>query len=134
MSKVVRVALATAVMAFMGASNGWTEPLVTQGIGISNCGQLAGDLKPGEGLRNSVNLMLYAWVQGYISAANLSLLDKESHHVDMSPLDASKVVSMVMTFCQANPDKKPVDAVDEFLRTAAKLETEWQPGTIRWNE
>jgi hypothetical protein len=54
----------------------WTdlraEPLWTQGIGTSSCGRLASDLKPSEGLGNPVNLMLYSWVQGYLSAANIS--------------------------------------------------------------
>jgi hypothetical protein len=134
MSRVVRLAVATAVIALAGTAYGWTEPLVTQGIGTSNCGRLAGDLKPGEGLSNPVNLMLVSWVQGYVSAANISLLEEESHHVDMSALDDNKVVNMVLTFCKANPDKKPVAAIDEFLRKSAKVKAKWETGTISWSE
>ena len=134
MSRVIRLTLATAVIVLASAPHGWTEPLVTQGIGTSNCGRLAGDLKPGEGLSNPVNLMLFSWVQGYVSAANISLLEEESNHVDMSGLDENKVVNMVMTFCKSNPDKKPVAAVDEFLRKTAKIKTKWETGTISWSE
>ena len=134
MSRVVRLALAAGVFALGCASSGWAGPLITQGIGKSNCGRLAGDLKPGEGLGNPVNLMLYSWVQGYVSAANISLLEEESHYVDMSVLDQNKVVEMVMTFCKANPDKEPVAAIDEFLRKSAKIKMKWETGTTNWNE
>jgi len=137
-AKIMRAAIATAVVAavFAGTdlSQARAEALVTQGIGTSNCGRLAGDLKPGEGLSNPVNLMLYSWVQGYVSAANISLLEEESHHVDMSALDETKVINMVMTFCKANPDKKPVSAIDDFLRKTTKIKTKWETGTITWHE
>lgn len=133
-SRVIRLALATALVAIGGTTAARTEPLVTQGIGTSNCERLAGDLKPGEGLSNPVNLMLYSWVQGYVSAANISLLEQDSKHVDMNALDENKVVSMVMTYCKANPDKKPVSAIDEFLRKASKIKTKWDTGTITWDE
>jgi hypothetical protein len=133
-SRVICLALATAMVAVGGATQTRSEPLVTQGIGTSNCGRLSGDLKPGEGLSNPVNLMLYSWVQGYVSAANISLLEEGSKHVDMNALDEGKVVSMVLTYCKANPDKKPVSAIDEFLRKASKVKTKWEAGTISWNE
>jgi len=77
------------------------EPLVSQGIGASSCARLAGDLNPAEGLNNSINLLLFAWVQG---------------------------------FCKANPDKKPVAAIDELIRKSAKIKTKWEPGTVEWDE
>jgi hypothetical protein len=110
------------------------EALVTQGIGTTNCARLSTDIKPAEGLNNPVNLMLYAWVQGYVSAANISLLEDDAKHVDMSGLDEGKVLNMVLTFCKANPDKKPVAAVDDFLRKAAKVKARWEPGTVDWEE
>jgi len=117
--------------AFVGAR---AEPLVSQGIGTSNCARLANDLKPGEGLTNPVNLMLYSWVQGYVSAANISLLEDDAKHVDMNTLDESKVLNLVLTFCKANPDKKPVSAIDEFLRKSAKVKTKWESGTVDWDQ
>ena len=134
MSRIICLGLATALVALSSAGAARAEPLVTQGIGTSNCGRLANDLKPGEGLSNPVNLMLYSWVQGYVSAANISLLEEDSHHVDMSALDEGKVVTMVMTYCKANPDKKPVSAIDDFLRKSTKIKTKWETGTISWNE
>jgi hypothetical protein len=109
------------------------EPLVTQGIGTSSCAKLAADLKPGEGLQNPINLMLYAWVQGYLSAANVSLLEADGKHVDLGTLDESKVVALVAAYCKANPDHKPMAAIDDFIRKATKLRAKWDVGTVNWN-
>jgi hypothetical protein len=109
------------------------EPLVTQGIGTSSCAKLAADLKPGEGLQNPINLMLYAWVQGYLSAANVSLLEADGKHVDLGALDESKVVALVASYCKANPDHKPMAAIDDFIRKATKLRAKWDVGTVNWN-
>jgi hypothetical protein len=110
------------------------EPLVTQGIGTSSCARLAADINPAEGLNNPLNVMLYAWVQGYVSAANISLLEGDSRHVDMSGLDETKVLNLVVGYCKANPDKKPVTAIDDMIRKAAKIKTKWEAGTIDWDE
>jgi hypothetical protein len=110
------------------------EPLVSQGIGTSSCDRLAGDINPAEGLSNPINLLLIAWVQGYISAANIALLEDDSKHIDMNALDDAKVLHLVQDFCQANPDRKPVAAIDELIRTSAKIKTTWEPGTIEWDE
>lgn len=133
MKKAAYLALSLTILLGQGMSPSRAEPLVTQGIGTSNCGRLAGDLRPAEGLGNAVNLMLYSWVQGYVSAANVSLLEADSKHVDMSTLDESKVIELVLTFCKANPDKKPVAAVDDFLRKTEKIKTKWERGTIDWD-
>jgi hypothetical protein len=109
------------------------EPLATQGIGTSSCARLVNDLNPGEGLNNPVNVMLYAWVQGYVSAANIALLEGDSKHVDLSTLDESKVLNLVVGFCKANPDKKPVTAIDDLIRKSAKVKAKWESGTIDWN-
>jgi hypothetical protein len=113
---------------------GAAEPLVSQGIGTSSCAQLATDINPAEGLNNPINLLLVAWVQGYVSAANIALLENDAKHVDMSTLDDAKVLNLVQTFCKANPDKKPVAAIDDLIRTSAKIKTKWEPGTIEWDE
>jgi hypothetical protein len=109
------------------------EPLATQGIGTSSCARLVNDLHPSEGLNNPLNVMLLAWVQGYISAANISLLEDDSKHVDLSSLDEGKVLNLVVNFCKANPDKKPVSAIDEFIRKSPKVKAKWEPGTIDWD-
>jgi hypothetical protein len=111
-----------------------TEPLVTQGIGTSSCARLASDLKPAEGLNNPVNLMLYSWVQGYVSAANVSMLESSTKHVDISALDERKVLSLVSDFCKANPDRKPVSAIDDYVRRTTKLKANWESGTVKWEE
>src|SRR6202035_5373821 len=72
----ILLASCVAVLA-AGAVMAQAEPLLTQGIGTSSCSRLAGDLKPGEGLSNPVNLMAYSRAQGYISAANISLVEAD---------------------------------------------------------
>ena len=84
-SKLPGVFLAAALGVF-GLDAG-AEPLATQGIGTSSCARLVADLNPTEGLNNPVNVMLLAWVQGYISAANIALLEDDAKHVDLSALD-----------------------------------------------
>jgi len=133
MAKLVDLVIAVAVATGPALAPALAEPLVSQGIGTSNCGRLAADLKPGEGLGNPINLMLYSWAQGYVSAANAALLEADGKHVDMSAFDDGKIIDMVLTFCKANPDRKPVAALDEFVRDAAKLKTKWDRGTIEWD-
>ena len=83
--KLKRIALAGGLaLLCAGAPDARAEPLLTQGIGTSSCSRLAGDLKPGEGLGNPVNLMAYSWAQGYLSAANISLVEADAKHVDMA--------------------------------------------------
>jgi hypothetical protein len=126
-------ALVLAVLIMAGVPS-TAEPLVSQGIGTSSCARLATDINPAEGLNNPVNLLLIAWVQGYVSAANIALLENDAKHVDMSTLDDAKVLNLVQGFCKANPDKKAVAAIDDLIRKSAKIKTKWEPGTIEWDE
>ena len=135
MWQMLKVAMTCALFAVAATGrNANAEPLATQGIGTSSCARLAADVSPADGLNNPVNLMLYAWVQGYISAANIALLEGGAKHIDMSALDEGKVLNLVLSFCKANPDKKPIGAIDEMIRKAAKIKARWAPGTIAWDE
>ena len=110
-------ALGLAALVMAGTPSAATaEPLISQGIGTSSCDQLADDINLAEGLSNPINLLLVAWVQGYISAANIALLEDDGRHVDMNTLDDTKVLTLVQAFCKANPDKKPIAAIDELIR------------------
>jgi hypothetical protein len=130
-----RIALASCVALMLCANAGArAEPLLTQGIGTSNCARLAGDLKPTEGLGNPVNLMAYSWAQGYISAANISLVEADSKHVDMGQLDEAKILNLLVTYCKANPDKQPLGALNEYLRKSPKVHIKWEKGTVDWNQ
>jgi hypothetical protein len=133
----LRGVLLAAAFGIAGASDplaGAAEPLVTQGIGTSSCTKLVVDLKPADGLANPFNLLLYAWVQGYVSAANVALLETGGKHLDMTTLDDRQVLDAVLAFCKANPDAKPVAAIDELIRKTAKIEVKWEPGTVAWDE
>jgi hypothetical protein len=122
------------LLAAAGPRAAAAEPLVSQGIGTSSCARLAADLNPAEGLNSPINLVLFAWVQGYVSAANVALLEDDAKHVDMNALDDTKVLALVQAFCKANPDKKPVAAIDDLIRKSAKIKAKWEPGTIEWDE
>ena len=110
------------------------EALVTQGIGTTSCARLSADLNPTEGLSNPVNVMLYAWAQGYVSAANIAMLEADAKHLDMSMIDEATVLNSVQSFCKANPDKRPVGAIDELIRKSAKLKARWVQGSVEWSE
>ena len=129
-----RAAIGLAALVMAGTLGAIAEPLVGRGIGTSSCDQLASDINPAEGLSNPINLLLVAWVQGYVSAANIALLEEDSRHVDMNALDDTMVLTLVQTFCKANPDRKPVAAIDDLIRKSAKIKTPWEPGTVDWNE
>jgi hypothetical protein len=135
-NRLNRIALASCVALMLCAATAGAraEPLLTQGIGTSSCARLAGDLKPTEGLGNPVNLMAYSWAQGYISAANISLVEADAKHVDMGQLDEGKILNLLLTYCKANPDKQPLGALNEYLRKSAKVHIKWEKGTVDWNQ
>ena len=135
MSGNVRLRTAAAVAALTIALAGGTgaEPLLAQGIGSSSCARLSSGLKPSEGLNDPVNLMLYAWVQGYITAANVALLEYDSKYVDMQDLSDPHVLYMIADYCKSNPSKKPANALDAYIKAAKKGKADWTVGTVEWD-
>ncbi len=127
------LALATVAAIVGSPSRARADPLLFQGIGSSNCARLADDIKPAQGLNDQVNLMLYAWVQGYVSAANVALLEYDGKHVDMSDLTDTHVLMMIRDYCKAHPDKKPANALDIYLKTTKKMRAQWQTGSVEWD-
>jgi hypothetical protein len=131
---MMRAFMAVSVAALLAGGSAVAEPLLSQGIGSATCARLAPDIKPAEGLNDEVNVMLYAWVQGYISAANVALLEYDNKHIDMSDLTDTRVLSMILDYCKANPDKRPANALDAFIKTAKKGKAQWKTGTVEWDE
>jgi hypothetical protein len=68
------------------------EPLTTAGIGVASCEKLAKDMNPAEGFNNTVNSLIFYWVQGYMSAANIALLKGDTQYVDLSRMDEKKLL------------------------------------------
>ena len=133
----MRLQRSTAVLALLAlltafAANGRADPLVTSGIGLQNCGKLAGDLKPGAGFNHMPNALLFYWVQGYMSAANIYLLNEYTDYVDLSKVEEPKITKLVSDFCKANPDKKPISAIDKFIREAAKVDAKESDAFDPW--
>jgi hypothetical protein len=98
-----------------------SELLVTQGIGLQSCARLGPSLKPGAGLDHLPNALLFNWVQGYVSAANIHLLNEYTDYVDLGTVDEATITRLVFNFCRSNPAQKPISAVDKFIREAKKI-------------
>jgi hypothetical protein len=129
---VATLAVSAAVAAFTTPAR--ADALLSRGIGTTSCAGLVADIKPNEGLNDPINLMLYAWVQGYISAANVALLEYDRRHVDMTELTDVNVLHMIREYCKAHPEKKPANALDAYLKTTKKMRAQWQAGTVEWDE
>src|SRR5262245_33045279 len=114
------------------ATGGRAEPLLTQGIGLTSCAKLGPDLKPGAGLDHLPNALLFYWFQGYMSAANIFLLYEYNDYVDISAVDDATITKLVADFCKANPDKKPISAIDQFIRQAKKVEAKESDAFDPW--
>jgi hypothetical protein len=109
-------------------------PLLTQGVGIANCGKLANDLEPSLGLDHPPNYLLFYRVQGYVSGANFLLLNEYNNYVDMNGVEPGKILKLVFDFCKANPNDKPISAIDKFIRNAKKVEVSEKDAFNPWEQ
>ena len=89
-------------------------------------------MNPAEGFNNTVNSLIFYWVQGYMSAANIALLEGDSQYVDLSKMDEKKLLPMIQEFCKKNPDKKPISLIDKLIEDSDKSEGKWKSGTVPW--
>jgi len=117
----VCVASAAALLSFGAATVSSADPLLTSGIGLSSCAKLGPELKPGAGLDHLPNALLFYWTQGYLSAANFFLLNKYTDYIDVGTVMEPAITQIVFDFCKANPDKKPISAIDKFIRDTQKV-------------
>ena len=133
-SSWTRLALAlTFGAAFAGlATAGRADPLLRQGIGLQSCEKLAPSLKPGAGLDHLPNALLFYWFQGYISAANIHLLNDYTDYVDAGAVDEATITKLVADFCKSNPDKRPVNAIDKFIQDATKIDVKESDAFDPW--
>jgi hypothetical protein len=130
----MRLRAATSIAVLFGALAGGAsaDPLTTAGIGVTNCQKLATDLKPEEGFNNTANILIYFWVQGYMSAANITTLESDSNYIDLSKFDEKTLLPMIYDYCSKNPDKKPISLIDSLLEKTEKISGKWKKGTIPW--
>jgi hypothetical protein len=108
------------------------EPLLTQGIGVQSCAKLQPSLRPGAGLDHLPNALLFYWFQGYLSAANIYLLNEYTDYVDIGGVEEPTITRIVSEFCKSNPDKKPIAAIDKFIRDAKKVEAKESDAFDPW--
>jgi hypothetical protein len=129
-----RIALAIALGSAVAglATTGRADPLLRQGIGLQSCEKLAPDLKPGAGLDHLPNALLFYWFQGYISAANIHLLNEYTDYIDAGAVDEATITKLVADYCKANPDKRPVNAIDKFIQDATKIEVKESDAFDPW--
>ena len=133
-SSIKRIALAVVLGSALAAaaSTGRADPLVRQGIGLQSCAKLGPDLKPGAGLDHLPNALLFYWFQGYMSAANIHLLNEYTDYVDVGAIDEPAITKLVADFCKANPDKRPVNGIDMFIKDATKIDVKESDAFDPW--
>ena len=132
----LRLFVAALALTFaLSAAPALADPQFRSGVGLTSCEKLAKDLSADQGLDNMPNALLYYWLQGYMSAANIHLLDDNNQFVDVGELDAKKITAALANFCKSNPDKRPVDAIDSLIKKSEKISTDqWKSGTVEWSE
>src|ERR1700755_1588278 len=89
-------ALAACLFAF--AAPAGAEPFAPAGSGVPSCEKLAKDMKPEEGFNNTTNALIFYWIQGYMSAANIALLEGDSQYVDLSLMNEKKMLPLIFDF------------------------------------
>ena len=114
------------------AGPGRADASLTIGIGLSNCAKLAPDLKPGAGLEHLPNALLFYWVQGYLSAANIFVLNEYTDYVDLGRVDEPTITKLVAEFCAQHPDGKPISAIDKFIRDSDKVDAKESDAFDPW--
>jgi hypothetical protein len=125
--------IAGVIIGLMAAMSGvQAEPLATAGVGLASCEKLAKDLKPEEGFNHLPNALVFYWVQGYLSAANITTLESDSNYIDLSKYDEKVILPAIKTFCEKNPDKKPISLIDGILNDGDRIKGKWTKGTIKW--
>ena len=123
---------AVAACFFTFAAPAGAQQLATNGIGVASCEKLAKDMNPAEGFNNVTNSLIFYWVQGYMSAANIALLEGDSQYVDLYLMNEKKILPLIYEFCQKNPGKKPISVIDQLIEDTDKVECKWKSGTVPW--
>jgi len=101
-------------------------------VGLASCQKLAADLKPEQGLNHLPNALVYNWVQGYMSAANIATLESDGNYIDLSKYDEKVILPALKDFCGKNPNKKPISRIDDILNKGDRLVGTWTKGTVNW--
>lgn len=115
------------------ADIGRADPLLRIGIGLQTCEKLNSQLKTGAGLDHLPNALMFYWVQGYLSGANIHLLNEFNDYIDVSMVDEPNMTTLITDFCKANPDKKPVNLLDEFIKHRKKIEIKESEAFDPWD-
>jgi hypothetical protein len=129
-SRLGMAAISAGLLCF--AAPACAEPLATAGIGVASCEKLAKDMNPEEGFKNATNALIFYWVQGYMSAANITLLESDEEYIDLALMDEKKLLPLIHDFCKKNPGKKSISLIDKLIDETDKIEGKWKSGTVSW--
>src|SRR5262249_47117119 len=124
------VGIIAALVVTIGALK--AEPLATAGVGLASCQKLASDIKPELGFNHLPNALIYYWVQGYMTAANIATLEGDSNYIDLSLYTETVILPGLQEYCAKNPEQKPISYIDNILNTGKRIKGPWKKGTIPW--
>ena len=134
MRTLLGAAVAAVMLTALPGNVSSAEPLLRSGIGLAACEKLGPQLKPGAGLDHLPNALLFYWVQGYVSAANIHLINEYANYVDVGAIEEPAITKLVAEFCAANPDKRPVNALDDFIKGAKRIEIKEADAFDPWEQ
>jgi hypothetical protein len=60
--------------------------------------------------------------------------DEYTNYVDMNDVEANTILKLVFDFCKANPDKKPISAIDKFIRDVKKVDAKEKDVFNPWEQ
>ena len=131
----LRVALTilAAVAAMSFAAESRAEPQFRIGAGFQSCEKAAQNLKVGGGLDHLPNALMFIWVQGYMSAANIHLMNEYNDYIDLGAVEEADITQLVSDFCKDNPGKRPIDAIDPMIKRRKKIEIKESDAFDPWD-
>ena len=72
-------------------------------------------------------------MQGYLSAANIHLLNEYNDYIDVGTIEEPEITKTIAEFCTANPDKRPVNGLDTFITKHKKIEIKESDAFDPWD-
>ncbi|GLQ82614.1 hypothetical protein GCM10007881_61370 [Mesorhizobium huakuii] len=100
--------LALTVCVVIGVGNAHAGNIL--GVGIVQCSELVA--KPDD---ITYKESIIAWVGGYVSGINNSLITREKKFIDVANLNADVIYGTVLYNCTQGPSSPIVHAVNEFI-------------------
>ena len=102
-----RISLLASALMVLSSGNIQAEPkYAIAGIGATSCGQY---LKPPTSTKESSDIVMVTWIQGYLSGSNTQRFITDSTTMKKQP-DGESLIAFVDKFCRDNPLKTVYEA------------------------